>query len=263
MKTCIVIPAHSASYRLPGKLLLEVNGMTVLEHTYRAACRSSADWVVIACGDEDTWNVAKKIEDDVNAEYASTARVAFMTDPTHTCGTDRVAQMATFEEMRDFDLFINLQADEPMMPATHIDELICQAKDDMQHQSWDNYMATLAVPLIGTAALACLCNRSETKVVFDNNRWAMYFSRSPIPWTVLKDLVCYHHLGIYAYDRRRLKIWPDYHPGRLCTLESLEQLRCMECGEFGAVKVHLVDGDVRGINNQDDFENFRTRLLAG
>jgi 3-deoxy-manno-octulosonate cytidylyltransferase (CMP-KDO synthetase) len=265
MKTCIVIPARAESSRLPNKLLLDKTGKTVLEHTYLAACQSElADWIVIACGDEDTWKVAKKIEDDANAGLL----VAFMTDPTHTCGTDRVAQIATFRELQDYELFVNLQGDEPLMPAKYIDTLITHARHDIQ--LGPDYMATLAVPLVGERAVACLEDRSETKVVFDNNKWAMYFSRAPIPdgppvqgatsleefTSQLEAATCYHHIGIYIYDRGRLNAWPLYHRGQWEQVEGLEQLRGLEYGGLGNVRVHLVDEDVRGINTQEDYDYF-------
>ena len=212
----VVIPARYASERLPGKALREIAGKTMLQHVFERGTESDATEVLIATDDQ-------RIVDAANGFGAT----ALMTGSQHQSGTERIAEVSETLNWPDDQVVINLQGDEPMMPAT----LINQCAALLDDSSVD--MATLASPL---ASQADYENPNVVKVVADDDGNALYFSRSPIPYSRIEktdDLAlqsAMHHHGIYAYRCGTLQKIVAAERSDLEACEHLEQLRALSIG---------------------------------
>lgn len=212
----IVIPSRYASTRLPGKPLREINGKTMLQHVYERACESAARDVVIAT-------------DDVRIAEAAEAFGAqvCMTGDQHVSGTERIAEVCDLVDWPDDRIVVNLQGDEPTMPADLIDQ--CAAL--LQQSTAD--IATLASPL---ASQDDVENPNVVKVVCADDGTALYFSRAAIPYPRAPGsrdearAAALHHHGIYAYRCGVLRQLVAAPPSRLETCEQLEQLRALSLG---------------------------------
>lgn len=245
MNTLIVIPARLHSTRLPRKLLLCETGMTVLEHTYRAAQQcSKADEVIIAADDDE---IVKAVE-------SFGGRVE-LTSPDHRSGTDRVAEVASRHPQ--YDLVVNVQGDEPELPAADIDTAIGMLQGDRQ-----SMVATLATPIHSRQQLD---DPSCVKVVVGAADRAIYFSRSPIPgWKKWDDglltrtpALFLQHVGLYAYRRDFLMGYGALEPSPLEEVESLEQLRILHSGH--SIAVGRIEHAVAGIDTAQDYRLFVSR----
>lgn len=238
----MVIPARYASTRLPGKPLLKDTGKYLVQHTFEAASKSTrASRVVVATDDERIFRAVKEFGGSV-----------LMTSADHASGTDRIA-----EAVRDIDceVVINVQGDEPEVPASHIDTLIEMLEEDPALQ-----MATLAVPVeISDATL----DPNAVKVVTDAEGYALYFSRSPIPFHregIAEGREAFlKHLGIYGYRKSFLEKFAAWPRSRLEVTEGLEQLRALENGV--RVRVGIVKEDTIGIDTREDYARFVRKWL--
>ena len=215
MSFVVVIPARYASTRLPGKPLREILGKPMLQHVYERGCESSATEVVIATDDERI------------AEAAETfgARVC-MTGDQHRSGTERIAEVCDLMDWADDLIVVNLQGDEPAMPAGLIDQCASLLTDS------DADIATLASPL---ASKADFENPNVVKVVVADNGDAIYFSRAAIPYARQEGgppahSLALHHHGIYAYRCGVLRRFVAAEPSDLEQVEQLEQLRALSLG---------------------------------
>jgi 3-deoxy-manno-octulosonate cytidylyltransferase (CMP-KDO synthetase) len=204
----VIIPARYASSRLPVKLLKEINGKSLIEHTYSNAIKSDASRVIIATDDERINTVAEGFGAEV-----------CMTKDSHTSGTSRIAEAVSFLNFKDDDVIVNLQGDEPMMSPIAINQV--------------------ASNLVSSGmSVATLCETINTedeyfdencvKVVYNSRGRAMYFSRAPVPafrdsQNINLDL-CFRHIGLYAYRVNFLKDYSNMPISRLETAERLEQL---------------------------------------
>jgi 3-deoxy-manno-octulosonate cytidylyltransferase (CMP-KDO synthetase) len=209
----VVIPARFGSTRLPGKVLLEIAGKSVLEWVYGRARASKAREVIVATDDERIAAAARGF----NADVA-------MTSATHPSGTDRIAEVARTRAWKDDDIVVNVQGDEPLMPPALID----QVADLLAAGGAD--IGTLGSPLQAPVELA---DPNVVKVVADAQGRALYFSRAPIPWN--RDdpgisRAARRHVGIYAYRVSALKRLTSLPASPLEKLEKLEQLRALENG---------------------------------
>ena len=245
MKSLIVIPARLESSRLPRKLLLRETGKTLLEHTYHSASKSKlADSVIVAADHSE-------ISDCVTA-FGGTV---VMTNPDHTCGTDRVAEVAA--KNADFEIVVNVQGDEPELPGAAIDLAISILADNPEVP-----MATLATPIRHRKQLQ---DPSCVKVVIGGAGQAIYFSRAPIPFarewddSLLTDDPpnFFQHVGLYAYRREFLAKISNLQRPPMESIESLEQLRVLNAGF--AIHVGLIDDPIAGIDTPDDYEAFVRR----
>jgi 3-deoxy-manno-octulosonate cytidylyltransferase (CMP-KDO synthetase) len=245
-RSYIIIPARLASTRLPRKLLLRETGMTVLEHTYRAAKQSRlAAGICIAADHEE-----------IAAEVRRFGGEVCMTSPACASGTDRVAEVAA--GMSEVDIVVNVQGDEPEIDSAAIDQLITLLRSDPKAVA-----ATLATPLRTAEKLAA---PSCVKVVFDAHQRALYFSRSPIPHArefkpellTQEPAVYYQHLGLYAYRRNFLLELAKLPQTPLEKLESLEQLRILENGR--TILVGIVEHSPVGIDTPEDYRAFVSRM---
>jgi 3-deoxy-manno-octulosonate cytidylyltransferase (CMP-KDO synthetase) len=212
----IVIPSRYASTRLPGKPLRDINGKTMLEHVHERARESAARDVVIATDDERIAEAAENFGGQV-----------CMTGDRHRSGTERIAEVCDLLDWPDETIVINLQGDEPTMPAALIDqcaELLLQSTADI---------ATLASPI---ASQQDFENPNVVKVLLADNGDAIYFSRAPIPYdraenpSVDARSAALHHHGIYAYRCGVLRRLVTAEASDLEVCEQLEQLRALSLG---------------------------------
>ena len=212
----IVIPARYASTRLPGKPLREINGKPMIQHVHDRARESGARDVVIATDDE---RIAETAE-------AFGAQVC-MTGDQHRSGTERIAEVCDLLDWPDDLIVVNLQGDEPAMPAGLID----QCASLLQQSSAD--IATLASPLLSQDDVD---NPNVVKVVCSDNGDALYFSRAAIPHPRAAESrdaarqAALHHHGIYAYRCGVLRRLVNEPPSQLEVCEQLEQLRALSLG---------------------------------
>lgn len=248
MRSLIVIPARLASTRLPRKLLLRETGRTLLQHTWEQACQAKrSEGVVVACDSQE-------LADEVRAFGG----VAVMTSPTCASGTDRVAEVA--RTMPEYDVFVNVQGDEPEIAPEAIDRLIGLLAGDPVA-----VMATLATPI---RCREKLDDPSCVKVVFDHAGRALYFSRHPIPYarewrdSLLTDDPPHYfqHLGLYAYRRDFLLVLANIPRADCEILESLEQLRVLAAGY--SLRVGVIDEPTIGIDTPEDYRAFVKRVLG-
>lgn len=263
MKSVIVIPARLESTRLPRKLLLNQTGQSLLKHTYDSASQSRKAEQVIVAADAP----------EIVAEVESFGGTALLTDPNHVCGTDRIAEVAL--KLTQYDLFINVQGDEPEISADAIDlavELLHDASSSGSGQPVP--MSTLATPIRDRSQLE---DPNCVKVVVDSRGHAMYFSRSPIPhprtWndslleTESSDVSVespqpanfLQHVGLYGYRREFLLKIPTLSVPPMERIESLEQLRVLHSGY--PIKVGIIDHPITGIDTAQDYAAFVNRAL--
>ena len=237
MKFMAIIPARYASTRFPGKPLAVLGGKTVIQRVYEQVS-SLLDEVYVATDDERIFQ----------AVGAFGGR-AIMTRSDHKSGTDRIEEAA--EKIgAEADVIINVQGDEPFIQPTQIRTLM-QLFDVPETQ-----IGTLGKPFESIDAIE---NPNSPKIVTDNRGFALYFSRSPIPYVRGKErnewLASYpflKHLGIYAYRREVLREVTQLPQGRLEKAESLEQLRWLENGY--RIRVGLTDVETVGIDTPEDLK---------
>lgn len=223
MKKRIIIPARYGSTRLPAKLLIEIGGKPILQHTYERALACDFDSILIATDHPEIAACCEKI----GADYV-------MTSNAHPSGTDRCAEAAAMKGYADEDLILGLQGDEPLIP---IENLLKATQNLLDYP--DAAIATLCEPIHEKQDIF---NPNYVKVVFDNNNAALYFSRAPIPWArddfpaeLPEQPFYFRHIGIYVYRGRFLKQYPTLQRSPLEILESLEQLRVL----FYGYKIHV------------------------
>lgn len=235
----IIIPARMASSRLPGKLLLEVRGQSILELVYQQALKANADSVTIATDDEQIFDVARNFGADV-----------LMTQKSHQSGTDRVAEAARLLDLSPDAKIVNLQGDEPQMPP----ELITQVASMLADTT--NDWASLYWPI---EEFSDWQNPNIVKVVMNQLGHALYFSRSPIPYyrEMPQTLArAYRHIGLYAYRNQSLQRFVQSSMSELEQYECLEQLRALSLGMCIQMQQALqVPG--QDINTHADFESFQ------
>jgi len=217
----VVIPVRYASVRLPGKALLPIAGKPMVQWVYERARASGAGEVLIATDDARIAQAARGF----GAETV-------MTDAAHASGTDRVAEVARTRRWPAGDIIVNLQGDEPLMPAALIGQVAAVLQSDPGAD-----IATLAAPI---AAVTELLDVNTVKVVADARGRALYFSRAPIPWnragapaglaSQTDAAGALRHIGIYAYRVAALLELAGLAPSALEMREKLEQLRALENG---------------------------------
>lgn len=229
-KTAVVIPSRMASTRFPGKPLALLGGKPMVQWVYEKGKASKADAVIVATDDE---TIKKAVEDF--------GGVAVMTSPDHPSGTDRISEAV---QGSDYELIINVQGDEPLIPSSVIDELI-----DVMRRHPEIEMGTVAVPRPRRELDG---DYNKVKVVFGADNLAMYFSRSMIPYLREggEDAQGYLHWGIYAFRRQALERFVKLPEGRLEKCEKLEQLRALENG----IRIYVLVSNLEsiGIDTPED-----------
>lgn len=248
MAFLVVIPARYASSRLPGKPLADIGGISMVERVYRQALASGASRVVVATDDS---RVAALVE-HFGGEVC-------MTQAEHQSGTERLAEVVTMLQLTADTIVVNVQGDEPFIPPS----LIQQVAHNLASQQ-RAAMATLAVPLHDASEIA---NPNIVKVVCDNAGYALYFSRSVIPFD--RDGRAQHalsvhyrrHIGIYAYRASFIQRYVAWPVSTLEQIESLEQLRVLWHGEAIHVDTALEIPPV-GVDTPADLEHARRHAAS-
>jgi len=253
MKFKVVIPARYASTRLPGKPLLDIAGKPMIQHVYERACGCGADEVVVATDDQ---RIAETV--------AGFGGEACMTSGAHRSGTERIAEVVSKFGWGDDTIVVNLQGDEPAMPAA----LLSQVALDMERHP-DAVMTTLSTPI---QERDLLFDPHVVKVVTDGAGYALYFSRAPVPWHrdefLLPDQplpengAFARHIGLYAYRAGFLPRYIGWTPAPLEQAESLEQLRVLWHGE----RIHVstaTEAPGHGVDTIDDLRRVEQAFAAG
>lgn len=248
MKFIGIIPARYASTRFPGKPLALLGGKPVIQHVYEKVA-TMLEAAYVATDDERIYDVVKSFGGQV-----------VMTRTDHKSGTDRIEE-AIEKIGGEWDVVVNVQGDEPFVAKSQLDT-ICHCFDDPTTQ-----IATLGKPFESMEAVQ---NPNSPKIVVDNMGFAMYFSRSVIPYVRGKEksswLTHYpflKHLGIYAYRKDVLRQVTQLPQSSLEIAESLEQLRWLQNGF--KIKVGTTDVETVGIDTPQDLERaeefLKTQLL--
>lgn len=242
MKVYGIIPARYGSTRLPGKVLADIAGKPLIQHVYARARQSlSLDRLVVATDDD-------RIFDRVQGFGGE----ALKTSPTHASGTDRVAEAAQILQPKEADLIVNIQGDQPLFEPRMIDEVVGPFRDDPNLK-----MGALVYPIQTPEELA---NPNVVKVVFDRKGFALYFSRSPMPYVIPSSPAprYFKHIGPYAYRMGFLLKFTKMDQGDLERSESLEQLRVLEHGY--RIRVVETKFDSQEVDTPEDLERIRKRI---
>ena len=245
MKFIGIIPARYASTRFPGKPLALLGGKPVIQHVYEKVA-AVLEAAYVATDDERIYDAVKSFGGQV-----------VMTRTDHKSGTDRIEE-AIEKIGGEWDVVVNVQGDEPFVAKSQLDT-ICHCFDDPTTQ-----IATLGKPFESMEAVQ---NPNSPKIVVDNMGFAMYFSRSVIPYVRGKEesfwLTHYpflKHLGIYAYRKDVLRQVTQLPQSSLEIAESLEQLRWLQNGF--KIKVGTTDVETVGIDTPQDLERAEEFLKA-
>ena len=241
-----VIPARFGSTRFPGKVLAQIAGKTMLQHVYERACLSIyLTSVIIATDDERVGTVAR--------DFGARVR---MTRADHLSGTDRVAEVASAE---DVEIVVNIQGDEPLISPAAIDAAILP----LVHEP-DLVMGTLKKriedprEITDPNVVKVVTNRAGDAVYF--SRWAIPFAREPSGGTPY-----FKHIGLYVYRRDFLLAYPALPVGPLEAAERLEQLRALENGF--SIRVVETEYESLGVDTPQDLERvselFNAAILMG
>ena len=242
-----IIPARYSSTRLPGKLLLEIAGKPLILHTLeRAILADTVSKAIVATDDERIFDVVER-----------SGGKAVMTSPDHRSGSDRIAEVA--ESLAPGTIIVNVQGDEPMISPGTIDRAV--------NALLSNDTADIATTSEPITDIDDINNGNVVKVVTNSEGYALYFSRSPVPYPrqamqssngfgnveLLK--VFRKHTGLYVYRREYLLKFTKLPPSRLEQIEMLEQLRALEDG----ARIKVVDVNERsiGVDTPEDLERVR------
>lgn len=260
LKIVGVIPARLGSTRLPRKVLREIQGKILIEQVYRRAVGSSLlDELWIATDSQEVLEACRQRKIP-----------ALMTSPNHASGTDRIYEVVT---QKLADVYVNIQGDEPLVRPEHLEALLSPFSSKKEIQ-----VSTLKTKISREAAES----PNVVKVVTDSKGWALYFSRSAIPYLrdggagsprpgavpapgrgaetapLQRDFV-YKHLGFYAYTRAALEKFHQLPPSSLEQSEKLEQLRFLENGI--PIFVAETPFNTLGVDTEEDLQRAAALLF--
>jgi len=236
-----VIPARYRSTRLEGKVLADILGKPMIQHVYERACRARClDEVVVATDDERVITAVRKF-----------GGKAVMTSASHRSGSDRAAEVAA---NGDADVIVNIQGDEPMLDSRMIEEVVAPFQ-----AGTDAGIVTIKKQVTEETDFK---DPNVVKVVTDPDGFALYFSRSllPYPRHATKHFKVFEHLGLYAYTRECLLQLSRLAPSQLEEIESLEQLRALENGIHILVVETRFEGEILSVDTREDLDRVR-RIL--
>lgn len=247
----VVIPARMGSTRFPGKVLHPIDGRPMIEYVYRNALASGATSVIIATDSEEVIKACRGF-----------GGRALMTGD-HPSGSDRVAETARLMQWEESDIVVNVQGDEPLMPA----RAIRKAADVLARTS-AAVMSTLAIPIEHADDFF---SPHVVKVVADDSGKALYFSRAPIPWArddlarsrdeLPEGLGALRHIGIYAYRNGFLQHLTARPPAELERWEALEQLRALGLGAH--IQLDVFNGFIGpGVDVPEDVAKVEAAMTA-
>ena len=230
-KVIIIIPARLASTRLPNKPLAMIEGKTMIQRVYEQALKANLGEVIIATDGEKIANEIKKF----GGKY-------ILTNPDLQSGTDRI--YSAYKLLKeDFDVIVNVQGDLPNIDPNVISECVNLALEN------DCDIATVASKI---SDISEINNPNVVKIALAQNGLALYFSRSPIPFSKNINDDYFHHIGIYAYKKNALEKFINLTPSPLEKRESLEQLRALENGMKIAVKI--VNAHPLSVDTKEDLD---------
>lgn len=242
-----IIPARYESSRFPGKPLIDIDGITMIERVYRQAEKCSSLKEVIVATDDH------RIEEHVRSFGGN----VIMTSSSHQSGTDRCAEVIS--KVSGYDVAINIQGDEPFINPSQIDRL-CALFDDPNIN-----LGTLVKRIHQQEELF---NENSPKVVFDKNHMALYFSRQPIPFQRgaepaewLNKQAYFKHIGIYGYRVHTLNKITQLPISAFEKSEALEQLRWLQNGY--RIKVAETDFETIAIDRPEDLDTIKKVYFKG
>jgi len=241
MKVIAVIPARYSSTRFPAKLMQDLGGKTVITRTYEAAVNTNLFDDVFVVTDSDL----------IFNEIVSQGGKAIMSSKEHESGSDRIAEAVT---ILDVDIVINIQGDEPFIDKNSLAKLIQVYKNDSKGE------VDLSSLMREITAIQEIENPNNVKVVVDQSGFALYFSRSVIPYPreINVGVRYMQHIGIYAFRKQALMDFYSLPMKSLEASEKLEQLRYLEFGK--RIKMIETNHFGIGIDTPEDLEKAR-RLL--
>ncbi|MDR1400763.1 MAG: 3-deoxy-manno-octulosonate cytidylyltransferase [Endomicrobium sp.] len=233
MKAAVIIPSRYGSSRFLGKPLVLIKGKPLIQHTLERVKKcKKVDFMAVATDDKRIYNVVRKLGFSV-----------FMTPKTCRSGTDRVAFFAASKFLKDCDVFINVQGDEPLIDTKLIDKLAVLLKKNKSLE-----YVTAVFPIVKKEIIE---NPNNVKVVFDKYGYALYFSRFAIPYNRDNANVRYYkHIGVYGYKKKFLLDFSKDNVSFLEKAENLEQLRALEGGK--RIKVVMASCDSIGVDTPED-----------
>ena len=236
----VIIPARYASSRFPGKPLADLGGKPMVVRVCERAASSGAASVHVATDDER-----------IAAAVKAAGHGCVMTRADHPSGTDRIAEAAALLKLGNREIVVNVQGDEPLISPRLVSQ-VAQLLEKLKDAS----VSTACHAIHDEPSLA---SPNVVKVVMDARGYALYFSRSRIPYPREQAGVCYRHAGIYGYRIDFLKRYATLAPAPLEKAEALEQLRVLWHGYRIAVAVSEVDIPP-GVDTPQDLEAVRRML---
>jgi 3-deoxy-manno-octulosonate cytidylyltransferase (CMP-KDO synthetase) len=241
MKTIAVIPARYASTRFPAKLMQDLGGKTIIQRTYEAAVTTHLF--------DDVFVVTDSIL--IYDEIINNGGKAILSIKEHESGSDRIAEAV---ENLDVDIVVNVQGDEPFINAAPLTKLLEVFRNDFEHK------VDLASLMFQITAVAEIENPNNVKVVTDQSGFALYFSRSVIPYPrdTNAGVRYMKHIGIYAFRKQALLDFYQLPMKSLEASEKLEQLRYLEFGK--RIKMVETDEGSIGIDTPEDLDQARKML---
>ena len=239
-----IIPSRYESTRFPGKPLADLAGKPMIQHVYERVLKAgSVSFAAVATDDERIF-----------AAVRAFGGRAVMTSPRHRSGTDRIAEAVETMGLRDDDIVVNVQGDQPLFVPSQVDEVAGPLLQDGSIP-----MSTLIYRIVRDEEIA---HPNAVKTVFDRNHFALYFSRATIPFVrdAARRAEYFKHHGIYAYRRHFLRTFTSLPEGILERHEALEQLRALENGY--RIKVVVTRNDSVEVDTAEELERVR-RLITG
>ena len=230
-----MIPARYSASRFPGKLMQDLEGKPVITRTYEATVATQLfDEVVVVTDSEIIFN-----------EITAIGGKAMMSMKEHECGSDRIAEAVEF---MDVDIVVNVQGDEPFTEADSLKKLIQVFKNDKEKK------IDLGSLMVHIHDLEEINNPNTVKVIVDQNDFALYFSRSPIPFPRDKEAGAryFKHKGIYAFRKEALL---DFYKLPMQFIEATEKIECIRYLEYGK-RIKMVETTIEGveIDTPEDLE---------
>ncbi|PKN36557.1 MAG: 3-deoxy-manno-octulosonate cytidylyltransferase [Deltaproteobacteria bacterium HGW-Deltaproteobacteria-2] len=236
-----IIPVRYESSRFRGKVLADIGGKPMIQHVWEKANKAVLlDDLIVAADDERIIEAVR-----------SFGGKAMLTSPKHPSGTDRINEAVQHLKT---DIVINIQSDEPMLVPAMIDALVTALSEDK-----NILMATFRKKIKDQDQIH---DPNTVKVVVDIKNFAMYFSRTPIPFDNSASAATsyYKHIGLYGYTKDFLSVFSKLPVSSLETFEGLEQLRALQNGY--KIKVLETQHDTIGVDTPEDLENVRNKLLS-
>ncbi len=228
MKKIAVIPARYNSSRFPGKPIFSIKGKPMIQWVFEGVKKSRLiDDIIIATDDERIKDIVLSFNGNV-----------IMTSKTHKTGSDRIGEVLSKIYA---DIVVNVQGDEPMIDGDIVDRLIIEMINDRN--------ADIVTPYVVSDSPG---DENIVKIVFDDNNYALYFSRSPIPFSFQNEKVYYIHKGVYVYRSEFLKRFISTPQSYLEKLERLEQLRALCMG--AKIKVVKIEKNLISVDRVEDIK---------